>query len=193
MRGDMQNSDINDPSEAETAPDVAAPEAPDALARLEAENAELKDRALRTLAEMENLRKRTEREVADSRAYAVTAFARDLLSVADNLARALTAVPEGEENAALKALTEGVGLTGRELESTLAKHGVTKIEPQAGERFDPNLHQAMFEVPDPSQPSGIVVQIVQPGFAISSRLLRPALVGVSKGGPKPDMGLDRKA
>jgi len=193
MRGDMQNSDINDPSEAETAPDVAAPEAPDALARLEAENAELKDRALRTLAEMENLRKRTEREVADSRAYAVTAFARDLLSVADNLARALTAVPEGEENAALKALTEGVGLTGRELESTLAKHGVTKIEPQAGERFDPNLHQAMFEVPDPSQPSGIVVQIVQPGFAISGRLLRPALVGVSKGGPKPDNGLDRKA
>ncbi len=193
MRGDMQNSDINDPSEAETAPDVAAPEAPDALARLEAENAELKDRALRNLAEMENLRKRTEREVADSRAYAVTAFARDLLSVADNLARALTAVPEGEENAALKALTEGVGLTGRELESTFAKHGVTKIEPQAGEKFDPNLHQAMFEVPDPSQPSGIVVQIVQPGFAISGRLLRPALVGVSKGGPKPDIGLDRKA
>ena len=193
MRGDMQNSDINDPSEADTAPDVAAPEAPDALARLEAENAELKDRALRTLAEMENLRKRTEREVANSRAYAVTAFARDLLPVADNLARALTAVPESEENAALKALAEGVGLTGRELESTLAKHGVTKIEPQAGERFDPNLHQAMFEVPDPSQPSGIVVQIVQPGFAISGRLLRPALVGVSKGGPKPDNGLDRKA
>jgi molecular chaperone GrpE len=193
MRGDMQNSDINDPSEAETAPDVVAPEAPDALARLEAENAELKDRALRTLAEMENLRKRTEREVADSRAYAVTAFARDLLTVADNLARALTAVPEGEENAALKALAEGVGLTSRELESTLAKHGVTKIEPQAGEKFDPNLHQAMFEVPDPSQPSGIVVQIVQPGFAISGRLLRPALVGVSKGGPKPDIGLDRKA
>jgi molecular chaperone GrpE len=193
MRGDMQNSDINDPSEAETAPDVVAPEAPDALARLEAENAELKDRALRTLAEMENLRKRTEREVADSRAYAVTAFARDLLTVADNLARALTAVPEGEENAALKALAEGVGLTSRELESTLAKHGVIKIEPQAGEKFDPNLHQAMFEVPDPSQPSGIVVQIVQPGFAISGRLLRPALVGVSKGGPKPDIGLDRKA
>src|ERR1700754_44123 len=129
MRDDMQNSDINAPSEAETAPDVAAPEAPDALALLQAENAELKDRALRTLAEMENLRKRTEREVADSRAYAVTAFARDLLSVADNLGRALTAVPEGEENAALKALAEGVGLTGRELESTFAKHGVTKIEP----------------------------------------------------------------
>jgi molecular chaperone GrpE len=193
MRGDMQNTDINDPSEAENAPNAVAPEAPDALARLEAENAELRDRALRTLAEMENLRKRTEREIADSRAYAVTKFARDVLSVADNLARAITAVPEGEDNAALKALTEGVALTSRELESTLANHGVAKIEPQAGDKFDPNLHQAMFEVPDPSQPSGLVVQVVQPGFTISGRLLRPALVGVSKGGPKPDNGLDRKA
>jgi molecular chaperone GrpE len=185
----MQNSDIND----ETAAAEPETETADERARLEAENAELKDRALRTLAEMENLRKRTERESADARAYAVTAFARDILSVADNLARALTAVPEGEDNAALKALAEGVGLTSRELETALAKHGVTKIEPEAGERFDPNLHQAMFEVPDPSQPTGTVVQIVQPGFAISGRLLRPAMVGVSKGGPKPDAGLDRKA
>src|SRR5690606_2884666 len=133
---------------ADAAPEVVV----DPVARLETENGELKDRMLRTLAEMENLRKRTEREVADSRAYAVTAFARDLLSVADNLSRALAAVPAEDENPALKALAEGVGLTGRELETVLAKHGVVKVEPKAGERFDPNLHQAMFEVPDPSRP-----------------------------------------
>jgi molecular chaperone GrpE len=186
----MTHSDINDPAAQEAAPEA---EAVDPRVQLEAENAELKDRALRTLAEMENLRKRTEREIADSRAYAVTAFARDLLSVADNLQRALSSVPEGEDNAALKALSEGVGLTSRELETTLAKHGVAKIEPQPGEKFDPNLHQAMFEVPDPSQPSGAVVQVMQPGFTISGRLLRPALVGVSKGGPKGEPQIDRKA
>src|SRR5690606_32838330 len=114
----------------------------DERARLEAENAELKDRALRALAEMENLRKRTEREVADSRAYAVTAFARDLLTVSDNISRALGAVPEGDDNPALKALAEGVELTGREFSAILARHGVTRIEPKSGARFDPNLHQA---------------------------------------------------
>lgn len=189
----MTDSDINDQAAQEAAPETSSPSAPDESARLAAENAELKDRALRVLAEMENLRKRTEREVADSRAYAVTSFARDLLSVADNLSRALGSVPEGEDNAALTALTEGVGLTHRELEQVLAKHGVAKIEPQAGERFDPNLHQAMFELPDPNLPNGSVVQVVQPGFTISGRLLRPAMVGVSKGGPKPDASLDRKA
>lgn len=186
----MTDSDINDQAAPEAAPDASVV---DEVARLEAENAELKDRALRVLAEMENLRKRTEREVADSRAYAVTSFARDLLTVADNLQRALGSVPEGEDNAALKALTDGVGLTHRELEQVLSKHGVGKIDPQAGERFDPNLHQAMFEVPDPNQPSGVVVQVMQPGFTLSGRLLRPALVGVSKGGPKADSGIDRKA
>jgi molecular chaperone GrpE len=187
----MTDSDINDQAAPEAVPDIEA--AADAILKLAAENAELKDRSLRTLAEMENLRKRTEKEVADSRAYAVTAFARDLLSVADNLHRALGSVPEGEDNAALTSLTEGVGLTHRELETVLAKHGVAKVDPQPGERFDPNLHQAMFEVPDASQPNGSVVQVMQPGFTISGRLLRPALVGVSKGGPKVDASLDRKA
>lgn len=189
----MTDSDINNQPAPEAAPEASAPGTADELARLETENTELKDRALRVLAEMENLRKRTEREVADSRAYAVTAFARDLLNVADNLQRALGSVPEGEDNAALTSLTEGVVLTHRELEQVLAKHGVAKVDPQPGERFDPNLHQAMFEVPDPNQPNGSVVQVVQPGFTISGRLLRPAMVGVSKGGPKPDAGLDRKA
>ena len=189
----MQNGDINEtekpvdgPDEKGTAEALRAAEDP--LAKLQSENAEMKDRVLRTLAEMENLRKRTEREVADSRAYAVTSFARDLLSVADNLERALGAVPEGDDNAALKALAEGVDLTGRELEQVLAKHGVVKVDPKPGDRFDPNLHQAMFEVPDPSRPSGEVVEIVQRGFTISGRLLRPAMVGVSRGGPKPGSG-----
>lgn len=185
MRGAMQNGDTNNES-ASAEPEVStADTAPDDRARLEAENADLKDRALRVLAEMENLRKRTEREVQDARAYAVTSFARDLLTVADNLDRALAAVPADDEDPALKALTEGVSLTSREFQGVLAKHGVTRIDPQPGERFDPNLHQAMFEVPDPSRPSGEVVQVVQAGFALSGRLLRPAMVGVSKGGPKP--------
>lgn len=191
----MSNTDTNDQPEINGPDEAAAPaaEAADQTARLQAENAEMKDRMLRTLAEMENLRKRTEREVSDSRAYAVTSFARDLLSVADNLDRALAAVPADDEDPALKALVEGVNLTGRELQNVLSKHGVAKIEPQPGEKFDPNFHQAMFEVPDPSQPSGMVVQVVQTGFAISGRLLRPALVGVSKGGPKASEGIDRKA
>jgi molecular chaperone GrpE len=184
----MQNTDLN-----ETAAPETAAEPSDDRARLEAENAELKDRALRVLAEMENLRKRTEREVQDSRAYAVTTFARDLLTVVDNLGRALGAVPPEETNPALKSLAEGVELTGRELTAILSKHGVTRIEPKPGDRFDPNLHQAMFEVPDPSRPSGAVVEVMQPGFAISGRLLRPAMVGVSKGGPKPDAPLDKTA
>lgn len=185
MRGAMHNGDTENgaaPSEPEN---LTAEPAPDERARLEAENAELKDRALRVLAEMENLRKRTEREVHDARAYAVTAFARDLLSVTDNLNRALAAVPPDDEDPALKALAEGVSLTGREFQGILSKHGVVRIDPQPGERFDPNLHQAMFEVPDPSRPTGEVVQVIQPGFALSGRLLRPAMVGVSKGGPKP--------
>jgi molecular chaperone GrpE len=181
----MHNGDTENGA-APSAPETSAAEpVSDDRARLEAENAELKDRALRVLAEMENLRKRTEREVQDARAYAVSAFARDLLTVVDNLDRALAAVPADDEDPALKALTDGVSLTSREFQGILAKHGVVRIDPQTGERFDPNLHQAMFEVPDPSRPTGEVVQVIQPGFAISGRLLRPAMVGVSKGGPKP--------
>jgi molecular chaperone GrpE len=198
----MTQSDIDDRDErTEAMPEneqTATEQQPDELTRLQTEHAEMRDRVLRTLAEMENLRKRTEREVSDAKAYAVSTFARDLLSVADNLDRALSAVPPDDEDPALKSLVEGVAMTGRELQSTLAKHGVTKIEPAPGEKFDPNLHQAMFEVPDPNQPSGSVVQVVVPGFAISGRLLRPAMVGVSKGGPKAaangeGAGIDKSA
>src|SRR5581483_2132844 len=150
------------------------------------ESAEYKDKHLRTLAEMENLRRRTEREIADARLYSVSAFARDILAVADNMDRALLALDNEireKADAGVKALLDGVELTERELIKVLEKHGVKKFEPK-GEKFDPNLHQAMFEVADPSVPSGTVAQVVQPGYMIGERVLRPALVGVAKGGPK---------
>jgi len=135
---------------------------------------------------MENLRRRTEREVADARTYGVTNFARDILAVADNMERALKALDDElreKADAGLKALLDGVELTERELIKAMEKHGVNKIEP-LGQKFDPNLHQAMLEIPDTSVPAGTVVQIMQPGYTIGERVLRPALVGVSKGGPK---------
>jgi len=171
--------------------DAAAEPAPerdvhDVIAALNEENAGLKDKVLRTLAEMENLRRRTEREVADARTYATTNFARDVLTVADNMRRALETVPAEARAAAegtLLAILEGIELTERDLLKTLERHGIRKIEPK-GERFDPNLHQAMFEVPDPSVPNGTVREVVQAGYVIGDRVLRPALVGVAKGGPK---------
>jgi len=150
------------------------------------EAAEARDKMLRTLAEMENLRKRTTREVADARTYGITGFARDVLEIADNLQRALDAVPAEARAAAdpgLKSLMEGVELTERSLLNALEKNGVKKFDP-AGQKFDPNFQQAMFEVPDPSVPAGTVVQVIQAGFMIGERVLRPALVGVSKGGTK---------
>jgi molecular chaperone GrpE len=165
-------------------PPEAVPADPTAVLAKEA--ADLKDRLLRTLAEMENLRRRTEREVADARTYGITAFARDVLAVADNMERALKALDAGirdKADAGVKALLDGVELTERELLKAMEKHGIAKIEPE-GQKFDPNLHQAMFEVPDPSVPAGTVVRIVQPGYTIGGRVLRPALVAVAKGGPK---------
>jgi molecular chaperone GrpE len=168
-------------------PETAAADAASAPSTaLEREHAEMRDRLLRTLAEMENLRKRTDREVADSRIYGVTSFARDILGVADNIRRALDAVPQelrADADPNVKALIEGVDLTERELLKALEKNGIRQFSPQ-GEKFDPNLHQAMFEVPDATVPAGSVVQVVQPGYMIGERILRPALVGVSKGGPK---------
>jgi molecular chaperone GrpE len=147
---------------------------------------ETRDKMLRTLAEMENLRKRTSREVSDAKTYGITGFARDVLDIADNLQRALDAVPSEARAAAdpgLKALIEGVELTERSLLNALEKNGVKKFDP-TGQKFDPNFQQAMYEVPDPSVPAGTVVQVVQAGFMIGERVLRPALVGVAKGGAK---------
>ncbi|NVN85933.1 MAG: nucleotide exchange factor GrpE [Rhodopseudomonas sp.] len=151
------------------------------------EAAESRDKMLRTLAEMENLRKRTTREVADAKTYGIAGFARDVLDIADNLQRALDAVPADAKAAAdpgLKALIEGVELTERSLLNALQKNGVKKFDP-SGEKFDPNFQQAMYEVPDSSVPAGTVVQVVQAGFTLGERVLRPALVAVSKGGAKP--------
>ncbi|MDR3493761.1 MAG: nucleotide exchange factor GrpE [Ancalomicrobiaceae bacterium] len=175
----------------ETTPAEAA--APDPVKVLEAEVADLKEKLLRSLAEMENLRRRTEKEVRDARDYAITGFARDLLSVGDNLARAVEAVPAGDRqtaDAVLKGLIDGVDLTGRDLIKTLEKHGVKKLEP-LGLRFDPNVHQAMFEIPNAEAASGTVLQVLQDGYVIGERVLRPALVGVSKGGPRPAASLDK--
>lgn len=157
--------------------------APDPVALLEAERTDLKDRLMRSLAEMENLRRRAERDAADARTYAVTAFARDMLTVADNIRRALDSAPPGEAGAALKPLIEGIELTERDLQKTLSRHGVKLLEPE-GSKFDPNMHQAMFEVPRDDVPNGTVVQVIQSGYAIGERVLRPALVGVAKGGPR---------
>src|ERR1700759_4097169 len=167
---------------------------PGSVELLQKEAAEARDRMLRTLAEMENLRKRTAKEVADSKLYGVTGFARDVLDIADNLQRALDAVPADARAAAdpgLASLIEGGELTEPSLHSALEKHGVKKLDPQ-GQKFDPNFHQAMYEVPDASVPAGSIVQVVQPGYKIGERVLRPALVGVSKGGPRvaPGSGND---
>jgi len=156
------------------------------VVRLIKENEELKDRALRAAAEMENLRRRTARDVHDARAYAIANFARDMLSVSDNLRRALDAIPaeaKASEDAGFKALIDGVELTERAMLSGLERHGVKKLEPQ-GEKFDPNFHQAMFEVQNPDVAPNTVVQVVQPGYSIGERVLRPAMVGVAKGGVK---------
>jgi molecular chaperone GrpE len=174
---------------AEAKPEAAADATPAPEAEIEdlrQKNAELNDRLLRLAAEMENQRKRAEREIADTRTYAIAGFARDMLTATDSLSRALMTLPaEARESAdgALKSLIDGIELTEREMQRLLAKHGVKPIEAE-GEKFDPHKHQAMFEVPDPTRPEGTVVQVVQAGFSIGERVLRPAMVGVAKGGPK---------
>jgi molecular chaperone GrpE len=193
----MTDKPARRPDDAAAEPDSAVDSAPTEAAKvaelvetLARESAEYKDKLLRTLAEMENLRRRTEREVADSRLYSIATFARDILAVADNMDRSLQALDaelRETANAGVKALLDGVELTERELHKVLEKHGVRKFEPQLGEKFDPNLHQAMYEVPNPSLPAGSVAQVVQAGYMIGGeRMLRPALVAVSKGGPKSE-------
>jgi molecular chaperone GrpE len=152
--------------------------------QLQKEVADLKDRLLRALAETENVRRRSEREREDTAKYAMTGFARDILGVADNLGRALASLgPEARgKDVSLDALISGIELTDRELTSVFERNGIKRIDP-AGERFDPNLHQAMMEIDDPGKPSGTVVQVLQTGYIIRDRLLRPAMVAVSKGGP----------
>jgi molecular chaperone GrpE len=169
-------------SQTETA---GAPESlEEALAAARAEAAQMKDQALRAMAEAENTRKRAQRDRDDAQKYGITNFAREMLTVADNLRRALEAIPAEtlQNDEALKNLYDGVAATERQLEAALGKQQIQRIWPE-GERFDSNFHQAMFEVPDSGKPAGTVVQVLQAGYKIHDRLLRPALVGVAKGGP----------
>ena len=149
-------------------------------------DAALKDQLLRALADAENARRRAKKDVEDARAYAISRFAQDLLGVADNLGRALESIPaeRRESDDAVKAIAEGIEMTAREFETALERHGITRIDP-LGEKFDYNLHQALFETAETDQPDGTVVQVFQTGYRIGDRLLREAMVGVAKGGSAP--------
>ena len=163
------------------APDEAEHEAA-RIAALEAEVAEMRDKWTRALAEGENIRRRAERDRRDAEAYGGTRLARDLLTVWDNLERAVKAADDGLR-ANHAAFLEGVELTQRELLNAFAKHKIAKVTPQRGEKFDPNRHQAMFEAPVPGAEPGTVIEVLQDGFTISDRLLRPAMVGVARAIP----------
>lgn len=156
------------------------------LEQLRAENAELREKVLHNLADMENLRRRTEREKQDAGKYAISKFAQDIVSVADNLARAIESLGDETEGHSVETVTNlisGVEMTDRELHNVLSRHGVTKLDP-VGEKFDPNFHQAIFEVENKDVPNRTVTQVMQAGYQIGERVLRPAMVGVAKGGPK---------
>ena len=186
---DESNTSENqqDQPAAETAQPAEATLSPEAMiAALNAEAVILKDQLLRAVAETENTRRRLTRERDETAKFAASNFARDILSVADNLRRAIEAIPAealvGDES--LKSLYEGVAATERQLEAAFAKHNIRRIFPE-GEKFDSNLHQAMFEVPGTDKPQGTIVQVLQAGYVMHDRLLRPAMVGVAKGEPRP--------
>jgi molecular chaperone GrpE len=195
MTDDHTPADIDDGGEGE------APEGPDAnleamLDALQAENAALKDQVLRVAADAENAKRRAEREANDARAYAIQRFARDLLGVADNLSRALQHEPAGEDPV-VKNFVLGVELTERELSQAFERNGLKKVEPAKGAKFDPNLHQAMMEQPAPDVEPGSVIQVMQAGYELMGRIVRPALVVVAaKGGTstiEPGQTVDTRA
>ena len=174
--------DETSPWAGKPAEDGEAPEERD----YEAEIAELNDRLLRALAETENVRRRGQRDREETAKFAITGFARDVLSVADNLRRALEALPEDAgESEALSSLVGGIELTERELAAIFQRHGVEKIDP-AGEKFDHNLHEAMFEIPTPDAEPGTVMQVVETGYVLNGRLLRAARVGIAKAPPEAE-------
>ncbi len=165
---------------------IDAPEPFIELENLYAENAALKEKVLRAMAEAENVRRRAEREVADAKLYGVANFAREMLAFGDNLRRAVESVPAETRvtlDPAIAALVEGVEVTEKDFQSRLARFGVKKID-ALGARFDPNQHEALFEIPDETQPAGAVAQVVEEGYTIGDRVLRPAKVGVTRGGPR---------
>lgn len=180
-----------DPNEGEHG--LSFPQHEERIAELEAEVNDAKDKMLRAMAEVENIRRRSQREREDTSKYAVSGFAKDLLSVADNLRRALESIDADSRtgNELLENLMTGIEATERELLRALEKQGINKIEP-LDVPFDPNLHEAMYEVDAPDKPSGLVVQLLEPGYVIHDRVLRPARVGVSKGGPSRAQGVDQE-
>jgi len=180
-------ADANQTSEVATG-EEAAPSPEERIAALESEAAALKDQLLRALAEAENTRRRADRDRSEAAKYGAVGLARDLLSVADNLRRALDALPKNARKDGAdwaKDLITGVELIEKGFLDAFARHGIVKLEP-VDEPFDHNFHQAMFELEDPEKPAGTVVQLMQPGYRLHDRLLRAAMVGVSKGGPKPE-------
>jgi molecular chaperone GrpE len=179
------NNNVEDDTEASVATETVEPSAEERVAALEAELAEQKDHLLRALAETENVRRRGQREREDASKYAVSGFAKELLSVADNLRRALDSLPESEvRDERTRGLLAGVAATERELLSVFERHGIQRIDPD-GERFDHNLHQAIFEAERPGKPGGTIIEVLQPGYVLHDRLLRPAMVGVAKENPRP--------
>jgi molecular chaperone GrpE len=177
------NNNISAPEGAPIESDAEESSPETRIVELEAELAEQKDRLLRALAETENVRRRAQREREDASRYAVAGFAKDLLSAADNLRRALDSLPESEvRDDRTRSLLAGVAATERELLGIFERHGIKRIDPK-GERFDHNFHQAIFEAERPDQPSGTIVEVLQPGYVLHDRLLRPAMVGVAKGQP----------
>jgi molecular chaperone GrpE len=173
----LGGEDLREQTAAE-APEVAEH---DLTSKLEAEVEELRSKVLYAQAETQNVRRRMEKDAADARAYAATAFARDMLSVSDNMSRALAALPaSAQEDDALKGVIAGIAMTSKELESVFQRHGITKID-AVGQKLDPNKHQAMIELPSDQEP-GTIVQEMQAGYMIKDRLLRPAMVGVAKAG-----------
>ena len=184
MNDDAKNpaNDAGDGAEAVNA-EAATPTAEERIAALEGELGEVQDKLLRALAETENVRRRAQRERADAEKYGFARFAGDLLSVADNLRRALDSLPESEaKDDRTRSLLAGVAATERELIAAFERHGIKRIDPK-GARFDHNFHQAVFEVENKGCPAGTVVEVLQPGYVVHDRLLRPAMVGVAKGGP----------
>ena len=191
LQDEINNAAASDAGDA----NAAAPQTTDAetgaqsdpLTAMTAERDALKDQLLRALAETENMRRRSEREAETARKYVHTQFARDLVGAIDNLARALASAPEDKSSLdeSVQSLLTGIELSWTEIQSAIEKHGVRQINP-VGEKFDYNFHQAMFEVPTNDQPPGMVLEVVQHGYALHDRLLRPAMVGVSKAADNAD-------
>lgn len=180
-----QNQKNPQPEAAQDAPEEVLQGAPESAAEgnqnAEVDVIDFKDKYIRAMAEMENLRKRLARDVEDARRFAVTGFAREMLDVSDNLDRALAATPDADTATdQIKSLQEGVSMVQQHLQRVLTQFKIEKTHPQPGDRFDPERHQAMFEVPTDKHPAGVVVEVMQPGYVIAGRLLRPALVGTAK-------------